>query len=68
MPRVWIVPESDRISVVLEEVPDGMPVEMSASVLRQINAANKQYEKFQNLLAKFYLQAMQTPNTVRRVR
>lgn len=68
MPRVWIVPESDRISVVDEEVADGMPVDMNASLLRQIRAANKQYEKFQNILAKFYIQAVEYPDTVRRVR
>lgn len=68
MPRVWIVPESDRISVVTEEVEDGLPVDMNAALLRQIKAANKQYEKFQNILAKFYIQAVEYPDTVRRVR
>lgn len=68
VPRVWIVPELDRLEIVTEEDPDGMPVDMNASLYRQILHANKQYHKFQNILNKFYTEAINHPNSVRRVR
>ena len=68
MPRVWIVPDTDRLEIVTSEDPNGMPVDMNASLYRQILHANKQYAKFQNILNKFYTEAVAHPDTIRRVR
>ncbi len=69
MPRVWIVPTmTGEIDVYETSMADGMAVDMNASLLRQIRAANKQYYKFQAILDKFYLEAVEHPETVRRVR
>ncbi len=50
------------------ENPDGVAVDMNASLLRQINAAFKQFGKFQGIMLDFYEEAVQHPDTVRRVR
>lgn len=69
MPRVWLsVDNAGFIHTADSEHPDGMPVDMNASLLRQIRAANKQFVKFQNLLIDFYNEAVNHPDTVRRVR
>jgi hypothetical protein len=41
---------------------------MNGSLLRQIKAAAKTYDKFQRVLGRMYTEAHQHPNTVRRVR
>jgi hypothetical protein len=43
-------------------------VDMNASLWRQIQHAEKQYRKFQDILRKFYKEAQEHPNTIRRVR
>ena len=74
MPRVWIKQDiDDSWQVTTEPNPDrfgyeGYPVEMNASLYRQIVAADKQYKKFQNILVKFYMEAEKHPSSVRRVR
>lgn len=68
MPRVWLVPNGDDYDVDLQENPDGMAVDMNASLLRQIKAAVKRYDKFQEVLNRFYTEAVKHPKTVRRVR
>lgn len=68
MPRVWIVVEENGLVVDPHENPDGIPVDMNASLMRQIHAAHRQYNKFQNILNKFYLEAVNHPDNVRRVR
>ncbi len=68
MPRVWIVPEEHRLTMSLTEHPDGLAVDMTNSLYRQILAANKRYEKFQDLLGDFYDEAAGYPDYVRRVR
>jgi hypothetical protein len=54
--------------VVEGDDPDGMPVDMNASLLRQIKAADKKYWKFQRVLLRMYTEAYEHPDTVRRVR
>ena len=75
MPRVWLYQEVDyfhgdvlRTEMHLEEVPNSKPVEINASLFRQILAANKKYDKFQGILDKFYVEAVRHPASVRRVR
>lgn len=68
MPRVWITVEDDGLRLDTEENPDGMPVEMNASLYRQVQHSIRQYTKFQNVLAKFYTEATEHPDYVRRVR
>lgn len=47
---------------------DVVEVEMNGSLYRQIRAAEKKYEKFQDILEKFYAEGIEHPGTVRRVR
>ncbi len=75
MPKVWISwndrynewllwdnnPELGEDTYVVE-------VEMNASLKRQIRAAERQHEKFQNILEKFYAEGIEHPGSVRRVR
>jgi len=69
LPKVWLIPHVDgNIVMSPHEHPDGMAVDMNASLYRQIVAANKQYVKFQRLLDKFYMEAVEHPDTVRRVK
>lgn len=56
------------MAVLEENDPDGLPVDMNASLLRQIKAADKKYWKFQRVLARLYAEAYEHPDTVRRVR
>jgi hypothetical protein len=51
-----------------EEFSDCLPIDMNASLYRQIRAAEKKYEKFRELLENFYIEAYEHPDTVRRVR
>jgi hypothetical protein len=69
MPRVWIAYDDDNNLVVdTIENPDGTPVDMNASLFRQIQAANTRFYKFQGILMRMYLEAVRHPKTVRRVR
>ncbi|MFN2638061.1 MAG: hypothetical protein ABR585_13640 [Gemmatimonadaceae bacterium] len=47
---------------------DVVEVEINGSLYRQIRAAEKKYEKFQDLLEKFYAEGVEHPDTVRRAR
>jgi hypothetical protein len=54
MPKVWIIhdEETDQMLVSLNEVDGAVPVDMNASLYRQIVAADKKYGVFQKLLRK----------------
>ncbi len=58
--------------VMWDKFPEGqddvVAVEMNASLHRQIRAAEKKHEKFQDILEKFYAEGVEHPGTVRRVR
>lgn len=41
---------------------------MNASVYRQIRAAEKKYDKFQDVLEKFYTEGVEHPSSIRRVK
>jgi hypothetical protein len=43
-------------------------VDMNASLFRQIQHAEKQYQKFQGILRKFFNEAAEQPDSIRRVR
>lgn len=47
---------------------DSVECEMNASLFRQIRAAEKKHEKFQDLLEKFYAEGVEHPSTIRRVK
>ena len=72
MPRVWIdiedVNEWEFTMSTTQGSETSSPVDMNASLYRQIIHAEKQYQKFQKILAKFYAEARKHPNSVRRVR
>jgi hypothetical protein len=69
LPRVWIsVEDSGDLVVHEQDHPDGIPVEMNASLYRQIKAATKNYFKFQRVLERMYSDAVEHPDRVRRVR
>ena len=74
MPKVWLTWDAryhewkvwdDRPS---NEEQDVVEVEMNASLRRQIRAAEKKFEKFQNILERFYADGLEYPARVRRVR
>lgn len=66
---MWLVIDQGGHVVPTEyEHPDGLPVDMNASVLRQVKSSIKQFLKFQQVLMNFYNEAAQNPDTVRRVR
>lgn len=54
MPKVWIThdEETDQMSASLNETDNAVPVDMNASLYRQIVAANKKYGVFQKVLRK----------------
>lgn len=56
MPKVWIIQDedTDQMSVSLTETENAVPVDMNASLYRQIVAANKKYGVFQSLLRKWH--------------
>lgn len=58
MPRVWIRFDTanNLMSVSDVECWDGVPVEMNASLYRQIQSAVKKFWEFQDLLGKWYLE------------
>lgn len=69
MPRVWLrIDEGGHVVPCDYEHPDGMAVDMNASLRRQISASIKQFMKFQRLMMDFYNEAVEHPDTVRRVR
>lgn len=69
LPRVWIVVDDpDHLVVYDREHPDGVPVDMNASLYRQIKAATQKFWKFQDVMARMYQEAVLHPKTVRRVR
>lgn len=75
MPKVWLTWDQRYQEWVMfdsyEETTDEqdvVEVAMNASLYRQIRAAEKKYEKFQDLLEKFYAEGIEHPGTVRRVR
>ncbi len=71
LPKLWIVPGDGEMQVYETEQEDGTPVEMNASLYRQIKAANKKYYKFQILLMDFYNEAVEAQamrDFIRRVR
>lgn len=69
MPRIWLViDEGGHVVPVEYEHPNGMPVDMNASLYRQIQSSIKQFFKFQYLMMDFYNEAVEHPDTVRRVR
>lgn len=75
MPKVYIT-WNDRYDewLVWDKKPDLLDddevveCEMNASLYRQIKAAEKKYEKFQDVLEKFYSEGVAHPGTVRRVK
>lgn len=69
VPRVWLVPQDNgAILVSPYEDIDGIAVDMNASLYRQIIAAYKKYRNHQDLLAKFYNEALEHPDQIRRVK
>lgn len=73
MPKVWLTWDH-RYSewVMWDDKPlseeDVVEVEMNASLYRQIRAAEKKYDKFQDILEKFYAEGQAHPGQARRVR
>ena len=68
VPRVWLTVEEYGMGMYTEPQSDGMPVDMNASLYRQIRAAEKQYDKFQGIMEKFYMEAVEHPDKIRRVK
>jgi hypothetical protein len=74
LPRVWISadwPVGPEWFVSTTENPNDTfqkPVDMNASLYRQILHAQKQYNKFQEILKGFHAEASKHPTQVRRVR
>jgi len=72
LPKVWIYIDAYGEYVVDTKRPevDGEVVEcdMNASLFRQIKAAVKKFELFQNVLEKHYADGVAHPGFVRRVR
>lgn len=54
MPKVWLVEYDYGYAVETTENVDGVPVEMNASLLRQIVAAEKKHNMFQHKLSQWY--------------
>lgn len=72
MPKVWIAIDAYGEYVVSESQPESerevVEVFMNASLHRQIKDAVKKYEKFQDLLERFYCEGEAHPGRTRRVR
>lgn len=73
MPKVWLTWDSQYSEWVMwdkkpEKEQDIVECEMNASLFRQIRAAEAKYDKFQDLLEKFYAEGIEHPSQVRRVR
>jgi hypothetical protein len=73
LPRVWLELTDKGTILVVPHEDDAdpsasYPVDMNASLYRQILAANRAYMKFQTILMKFFSEAGTNPRTVRRVR
>lgn len=71
MPKVWLTWDDRYREWCMWDVQptreqDVVEVEMNGSLYRQIRAAEKKYEKFQDLLEKFYAEGVEHPG--RRVR
>lgn len=59
MPKVWLSFNTDtgEIDILNEEAWHGVPVEMNNSLYRQIRAAERKHNAFQEKLSKWYDQA-----------
>jgi len=68
VPRVWLTVEEYGMEMYTTPRSDGMAVEMNGSLYRQIRAAEAKFDKFQALLEKFYMDAVEHPDSIRRVR
>lgn len=74
MPRVWLSYDFGTAEWQMwDEYPEFASsevaeVEMNASLYRQIRAAQKKFYKFQGILDKFFTEAQQDAEHVRRVR
>lgn len=75
MPKVWIGYDIGHGEYYMMDEPPvkhlehlTVPVEMNGSLHRQIRAAEKKMSKMQTLLEKFFYEAHEHSDTVRRVR
>ena len=73
MPKVWIAFDFGFGEYYMSDQPppaaasERVEVEMNGSLYRQIKAAQKKHNKHQTVLGKFFNEAQQHPDQVRRV-